>query len=318
MNNVSVKVLKKIKEAEDIISFELASAGNSPLTPFSAGSHIDVQIAPDLVRQYSLCNDPREPHRYLIAALRDPNSRGGSVALHDTVHEGDVIQISDPKNHFPLIHAKRTLLFAGGIGITPLLCMAERLAHIGADFELHYCTRSRERTAFYNRLAGSPFASRVHFHFDSGSPEQKLDLAKVLAAPLPEIHIYVCGPTGFIDHVINTANSCGWPSDQIHMEYFGAAPKDTIGDTAFRVKIASSGKEYTIPADKTVVQALQDHGIDIPVSCEQGVCGTCITRLLDGTPDHRDLYFNDEEHAKNDQFTPCCSRSKSKTLLLDL
>jgi vanillate O-demethylase ferredoxin subunit len=318
MNSITVKVVKKTQEAEDIFSFELVSADGKPLPPFSAGSHIDVQAADGVVRQYSLCNDPTEQHRYLIAVLRDPNSRGGSIAMHDTINEGDVIEISAPKNHFPLAHAKRALLFAGGIGVTPILCMAERLAQVQADFDMHYCTRSRQRTAFHDRIAASPFGDRVQFHFDDGAAGQKLNLDRLIATPEPETHIYVCGPTGFIDYVTSTAKTNGWPSEQIHLEYFGAAPQDTSGDAEFQVKIASTGKLYPIPADKTVVRVLEEHGIEIPISCEQGVCGTCITRVLEGTPDHRDLYFTDEEHAKNDQFTPCCSRAVSKLLVLDL
>jgi vanillate monooxygenase ferredoxin subunit len=271
-----------------------------------------------LTRQYSLCNDSGEQHRYRIAVLRDPASRGGSVGMHDAVHEGDIIHISEPRNHFPLHHATRSLLFAGGIGVTPLLCMAQRLATIGADFKLHYCTRSPERTAFLQEITASPFADRVQFHFDSDAPEQKLDLPSVIAQPDPGTQLYVCGPAGFIEYVVSTAKAKGWPGDQIHLEYFGAAPQDTTGDTAFEVKIASTGKTYPVPAGQSVVQALQAQGIEILTSCEQGVCGTCITRVLDGEPDHRDMYFTEEEHAKNDQFTPCCSRARSKTLVLDL
>jgi vanillate monooxygenase ferredoxin subunit len=158
----------------------------------------------------------------------------------------------------------------------------------------------------------------VRFHFDSGAPEQKLDLPSVIAQPDPGTQLYVCGPAGFIEYVVSTAKAKGWPGDQIHLEYFGAAPQDTTGDTAFEVKIASTGKTYPVPAGQSVVQALQAQGIEILTSCEQGVCGTCITRVLDGEPDHRDMYFTEEEHAKNDQFTPCCSRARSKTLVLDL
>jgi vanillate O-demethylase ferredoxin subunit len=318
MNKLAVKIIRKTKEAEDIVSFEMSSTDGKPLPPFSAGSHIDVHIRDGLVRQYSLCNDPTEQHRYLIGVLRDPSSRGGSVAIHDTVKEGDVLEISEPKNHFALTRAKRSLLFAGGIGVTPILCMAERLAQTDADFAMHYCTRSIERTAFHGRITASSFADKVSFHFDAGAPEQKLDLAALIAKPEPDTHIYVCGPTGFIEHVVNTAKANGWPSEQIHLEYFGAAAQDTSGDGAFEVKLASSGKTYTIPADKTVIEVLVEDGVDIPYSCEQGVCGTCITRVLEGTPDHRDMYFTDDERAKNDQFTPCCSRAKSATLLLDL
>lgn len=318
METLFVKVVRKVKEAEDIVSFELARADGAPLPPFSAGSHIDVQIPGGLTRQYSLCNDAIEQHRYRIAVLRDPASRGGSIAMHETVNEGDLIHISEPKNHFPLLHAPRTLLFAGGIGVTPLLCMAQRLATIGADFTLHYCTRSVERTAFRADISTSPFADRVQFHFDAGPSEQKLDLETLIAAPDADTQLYVCGPGGFIDHVVNTAKAKGWTSEQIHLEYFGAAPQDTSGDTGFDVKIASTGKSYSIAPDKTIIQVLKDNGIDILTSCEQGVCGTCITRILDGEPDHRDMYFTDEERAKNDQFTPCCSRARSKTLVLDL
>ncbi|MDE2606007.1 MAG: oxidoreductase [Burkholderiales bacterium] len=318
MTQIAVKVARKTQEALDIASFELVKPDGSALPGFSAGSHIDVQLPGGLTRQYSLCNDAAEQHRYRIAVLRDPASRGGSTAMHDAVKEGDTLLISEPRNHFPLVHAQRTLLFAGGIGVTPLLCMAQRLAQVGADFTLHYCTRSTERTAFREEIAASPYAGRVQFHHDDGDAAQKLQLEQVLARPQDGTHVYVCGPTGFIDWVVKTAERLGWGKDQVHLEYFGAAAQDTTGDRAFKVKIASSGATYEVPADQTVVQALQAHGVEVLVSCEQGVCGTCITRVLQGECDHRDLYFTDEEKAKHDQFTPCCSRAKSELLVLDL
>ncbi len=318
MEHITVKVVRKTQEAQDIASFELAREDGSALPAFSAGSHIDVQVPGGLTRQYSLCNDAAEQHRYRIAVLRDAASRGGSAGMHDAVDEGDTLHISEPRNHFPLQHASRSLLFAGGIGVTPLLCMAQRLASIDADFTLHYCTRSPERTAFREEIGASGFAQRVQFHYDAGPPEQKLNLEEALGAPDASVRLYVCGPTGFIDYVVNTAKAKGWSADHIHLEYFGAAPQDSTGDTAFDVRLASSGKTYTVGAGQTVVQALAEHGVEILTSCEQGVCGTCITRVLEGEPDHRDLYFTDDEKAKNDQFTPCCSRAKSRTLILDL
>lgn len=318
MNTIAVRVTRKNREAEGIASFELARIDGGPLPSFSAGSHIDVHVDAGVVRQYSLCNDPRETHRYLIAVLRDPNSRGGSIAMHERIREGDVISISEPRNHFPLVQARRSVLLAGGIGVTPLLCMAERLDNIGADFEMHYCSRSRERTAFLDRISASSFAQRAHFHFDDDAAGAELDLAALLARPDGDTHLYTCGPAGFIDHVTSAAKQYGWSSDNIHLEYFGAQQQASSADGEFEVRIASSGRCYTIPAGKTVVRVLEENGIDIPISCEQGVCGTCITRVLDGTPDHRDLFFTDEEKAKNDQFTPCCSRAKTRTLVLDL
>ncbi|MFI8617764.1 PDR/VanB family oxidoreductase [Acidovorax sp. NPDC077693] len=313
-----VRVAKKTAEAEGIASFELARLDGQPLPPFSAGSHIDVHVPGGTVRQYSLCNASHEQHRYRIAVLRDPASRGGSVGMHDRVNEGDVITISTPRNHFALHPAQHTLLLAGGIGVTPLLCMADRLARTGAGFALHYCTRSAERTAFAGEITASPMAPHVHFHFDAGAPEQKLDLASVLAAPGDDKRVYVCGPAGFIDHVVATAQAMGWAQDRIHLEYFAAPAQDTSGDEGFEVRIASTGKTYAIAPDISIVEALRGQGIDIMTSCEQGVCGTCITRVLEGEVDHRDMYLTDEEKASNEQFMPCCSRARSKLLVLDL
>jgi vanillate O-demethylase ferredoxin subunit len=318
MNQLSVKVVNKTQEAEDIISLELASIDGKTLPSFSAGAHIDVNIPGGLTRQYSLLNDSGEQHRYVIGVLRDPESRGGSTAIHDKVNVGDVLQISEPKNHFPLVKSRRSVLFAGGIGVTPILCMARRLSAINADFEMHYCARSPERMAFKGDIESSAFANRVHFHFDNGDDAQKLKLEQIIAQPQAETHIYVCGPTGFIDHVVNTAKEKGWATEQVHLEYFGAAQVDTSDDASFEVKIASTGQTFTVPADKSITQVLDENDVFVPVSCEEGVCGTCLVRVLEGEPEHRDLYLTDAEHAANDQMTPCCSRSKSPVLVLDL
>jgi vanillate O-demethylase ferredoxin subunit len=315
---IDVIVLSRCTEAQDICSYELASADGSPLPAFSAGAHIDVHLADGVVRQYSLCNHPAERQRYVIGVLRDPTSRGGSEHLHGQIHQGARLRISEPRNLFPLADtAQRSLLFAGGIGITPILCMAEQLAHDGADFELHYCARSSERAAFVQRLQAAPFADRVHLHFDE-RPYTALDAAKVLAARGDAVHLYVCGPGGFMAHVLDTARAKGWPEDCLHREYFAAAPVNNSLDGSFAVKLASSGQVFSVPPDKTVVQVLESHGVEIAVSCEQGICGTCLTRVLEGVPDHRDLFLSEQEQALNDQFTPCCSRSKTPLLVLDI
>jgi vanillate O-demethylase ferredoxin subunit len=316
---LQVRVAAKAVEAQDIVTLELVATDGKALPAFAAGSHVDVTLPNGITRQYSLCNDPQETHRYLIGVLRDPASRGGSQAAHDLVQEGDVLQISAPKNHFPLAHeAKKSLLLAGGIGVTPILCMAERLAITGADFEMHYATRAPERTAFRQRIAASGFADRVQFHYDNGEAAQKLDLQALLAAPQAGTHLYVCGPKGFMDAVLATARAQGWPEDQLHYEFFGAEVAKSDSDAGFEIKLASSGRIVLVPKDQTVTQALAAAGVEIMMSCEQGVCGTCLTRVLEGVPDHKDSYLTPEERAANDQFLPCCSRSKTPQLVLDL
>ena len=315
----SVRVARKATEATDICTFELVQTHGATLPSFSAGSHIDVHLPGGITRQYSLCNDPAESHRYLIGVLRDPKSRGGSQAMHDLVNVGDTLQISAPKNHFPLAHdAKRSLLLAGGIGVTPILCMAERLAIAGSDFEMHYCSRSQDRTAFVSRIQASGFSSRVQFHFDDGDAAQKLDMAVLLAAPQVGTHLYVCGPKGFMDAALGVARAAGWPASQLHYEFFAAEVEKSDTDAGFEVKLASSGRIIQIAKDQTVTQALAAAGVEVQTACEQGVCGTCLTRVLEGVPDHKDQYLTPDEQAANDQFTPCCSRSKTSMLVLDL
>lgn len=186
-----------------------------------------VHVAEGIVRQYSLCNVAGETDRYQIGVLRDPTSRGGSLAMHDQVRVGDVLKISAPKNHFPLhTGSQGSLLFAGGVGVTPILAMAEHLAGAGATFEMHYCTRAAARTAFVERIRSCSFADNVRFHHDDGPAEQKLDLASSLEGPASATHLYVCGPSGFMNAVIATARDQGWKDEQIHFEYFsGGSPR---------------------------------------------------------------------------------------------
>lgn len=314
---ISVCVASKRSIAEDIQAFDLTAVGGGALPAYTAGAHIDIEVRPGLVRQYSLCQAPSEAEGYRIAVLRDPASRGGSTAMHDDLREGDVVRISVPRNHFELEPtATRSVLLAGGIGVTPLLCMAEQLQRDGKEFVLHYCARSRARAAFHDDVANGELAAHVRFHFDEGLDASRLDLAGALGAPSAETHVYVCGPSGFIDWVFSGAEAMGWPRAQLHREYFSAeAPTANADDEAFDVRIASTGAIYAIPGGRSVTDVLAEHGIDIPVSCQQGVCGTCITRVLEGEPDHRDLVLMGDEM---DEFAPCCSRSRTPVLVLDL
>ena len=316
---LQVKVVERTDEADDVVSFALERSNGEDLPAFMAGAHIDVHLGDGLSRQYSLCSRPGDWRRYQIGVLKETESRGGSKAMHDRVQVGDELMVSEPKNHFPLAeHAEHSLLLAGGIGVTPILCMAEELTLAGRPFEMHYCGRSKARLAFTGRIAAAPYASCVALHVDDGPVEQRFDAARAIGAPAPSTHLYVCGPTGFMEHVLGTARTLGWSEDHLHREYFAAAPVDHSADGSFEIELKLSGRIVVVPADRSAANALADAGVDVPLSCEQGVCGTCVTRVLAGRPDHRDMYFTDDERARNDSFTPCCSRSLTPRLVLDL
>lgn len=318
-NTFKVRIARKALAARDIVTLELEALDGSSLPSFSAGSHIDVEVRPGLLRQYSLCNDSSEQHRYVIGVLRDPASRGGSIAVHDELQEGQEIRISRPRNLFELVpSARRSLLLAGGIGVTPILCMAERLARTDTSFTLHYCARSPERMAFREHIQAAAYADRVHLHFDDGTPEQKLDLAAVLQQQPDDTHLYVCGPSGFIDFVLASARDAGWSDDRIHYEFFSAKQVDTSADEGFEVQVASTGQVYRVGVNDTIVSVLAQAGVEISTSCEQGICGACITRVLEGEVEHRDQVLSDRERDDEGWFTPCCSRGASKRLVLDL
>lgn len=313
---LKVRVASKIDAAQDIVAFDLQAQDGSTLPPFDAGAHIDVHLPNGLVRQYSLCNDPREQERYRICVLRDPSTRGGSAAMHDLVHAGDELTISSPRNLFALVDGDHdSLLLAGGIGVTPILAMAWHLHAKGARFQMHYFTRSRDRTAFHDDLHVAPFSRSAALWFDDASAERP-SVPDLLRSASPATHVYACGPAGFLDYVTRSALETGLAPDHLHIEAFGAAPM-APGDP-FDVRLRHSGRTIRVAAEQTVVEALAAHGVMIPISCEQGICGTCLTRVCSGIPDHRDQYLTDEEHARNDQFTPCCSRSLTPILELDI
>ena len=318
MSNLNVIIESRTVEAEGICSFVLRDPLGSELPVFTAGAHVDVHVNAGLIRQYSLSNDPVERKQYRIAVLLEPQSRGGSAGMHSQLEIGQTLTISSPRNHFPLVPARRSLLLAGGIGITPILSMANTLHSQGADFELHYCGRTQNRMAFLNELANSAFSKHVQVHFDDGEPSQHVDLRAVLSSPESDVHLYVCGPGGFMNHVLDSARQIGWVEQNLHREFFAATPLDTSGDGSFEVRLARTGRTCHVPADKSVMDVLLAQGIDLAFSCESGVCGTCLTRVLEGIPDHRDSFLTDAERAANDQFTPCCSRAKTSTLVLDL
>lgn len=319
VSTLDVTVASRTSETNDIITLELVNANGEGLPAFDAGAHIDIHIPGGIIRQYSLCNDPSEKHRYKVGILKDAASRGGSIAIHENIKEGDTLTISTPRNHFPLAKdAQHSILLAGGIGVTPILCMAERLTASDSSFELHYCTRTPERTAFKNRIAKSSYAAKVIHHFDNGAKDQLLDIPNLLAKPTAGTHLYVCGPKGFMDIVLSTARTAGWQEEQLHYEFFSGEVAIKEDDGSFELYLAKSDKTLKIGAEETIIDALENAGIEIAVSCESGVCGTCLTKIIEGTPDHRDMYLTPKEQAKNDQFLPCCSRSKTPRLVVDI
>lgn len=315
---LKVKIAARQQEAADIVSFKLVDPDGHALPAFTAGAYVDVEIKPGLIRQYSLCNVPGDAH-YVIAVLQEEGSCGGSIAMHQLA-EGMLITISAPRNNFPLeTTAKKSLLFAGGIGITPLLCMAEQLSLSHADFSMHYCARSVERMAFKTRIRQSSFANNISFHFDDGAFAQKLAPEKELAKVDASTHIYICGPVGFIDWILHIARSAGWAETQLHREYFSVTQTaDTATQTAFEVQITSTGAVFLVEADQSIANALRANGVYIPTSCEQGICGTCLTNVLEGIPDHRDAFLTEDERSSNKMIMLCCSRAKSSRLILDL
>ncbi|MFU8927952.1 PDR/VanB family oxidoreductase [Acinetobacter puyangensis] len=311
-------IIDKIHQLTPTIrAFELVTADNQQLPEFTAGSHIDVFLKNGLIRQYSLSNCCLEHHRYVIGVLYDTNSRGGSACLHEQYSEGDLLSISEPRNLFDIHPQTETaILFAGGIGITPILAMAYHLKKNNTPFELHYFVRSREQIAFYGNL-NAHFAEQTYFHI-SDEAETIPDMNKILAASHPTKHLYVCGPNGFMDFIFDAAHQAHWEDSQLHQEHFVAEKIDTSDDQAFILQVKGYEKPIEVDAHQSVANALIAHGFDIPLSCEQGICGTCMLKVVDGIPEHRDLFMTDAEHAANTHFTPCCSRAKSDRLVIEI
>lgn len=314
-------VIRQIRfEAKNINSYELVSPDGDELPAFAAGAHIDVHIAPGLIRQYSLSNCPSERHRYVIGVLRDENGRGGSQALHDSLRVQGRVRISAPRNNFKLTeNAPRVLLLAGGIGITPLKSMAHALASEGREFALHYCARDSASIAFSAGLEALRKHGQVSLHLDGGKPENGLDIAGLLSSVCPDTHVYYCGPQGFMNACQSAADH--WPKDSIHFEHFKAPESSKAdsaqgGDGGFVFQIASTGRQYSVGPDEDFTDVLRANGIDIPTSCVSGLCGTCKVSYLSGQVAHNDFILDQEEQTRC--LTPCVSRGGEGVLVLDL
>src|SRR5882672_2247106 len=250
--------------AQDINGYELVDPNGRDLPRFSAGAHVGVRLGEQVWRDYSLWNDPAERRRYCIAVLREKLGEGSRL-LHDRVRVGDLVEVSLPRNHFPLAeNAERHLFLAGGIGITPIMAMIAELRRRHGEFRLHYCTRVPEKTAFRDELDLLAAMGKVVFHYDGGDPAKGLDIAALLAEPRPGTHLYYCGPAGMM--AAAAAASAHWPAGSVHCEYFsgpGAAPPARLeDDRPFRIRLARSGSEYEVPAGDTILDVLRRHGVE--------------------------------------------------------
>jgi ferredoxin-NADP reductase len=317
-NILEVRVKRISYEAESIISYELVAPGGGQLVPFTAGSHIDLHLPNGMIRSYSLVNDQSERHRYVVAVNKDRDSRGGSQFIHDNIRPGDLITISHPRNNFALCEdAAHSVLIAGGIGITPLLSMIRRLEQLGQPWELFYAARSRSAAAFLDELGSLKPNVHLNLHIDVDDERsgRAFDLAGITEKAPADAHLYCCGPVPMLAAFERaTANRA---ADRVHVEYFQAKEAPAI-EGGFEVKLARSNRTIPVDAGKTILDALLDAGVVVNYACAEGVCGTCETRVLEGTPDHRDRFLSKDEQAANETIMICCSGSKSRTLVLDL
>lgn len=311
---LTLRIAAKRMLTDDICELTLVDPSGARLPPFTAGAHVTVETPSGARRRYSLANDPQETDRYVIAVKREPEGRGGSVAMVERTEEGGELRVAAPVNEFPLLPAPRYLLIAGGIGITPILSMARQLAREGRpDFHVIYCTRSPKATAYRDVVSGPEFAGRVTIHHDEGEPDKAYDFWERLAEP-DKSFVYCCGPASLMEEVKGMTGH--WPLKAVHFEDFKPTEAIRADDRPFAVVLAKSGERVEVPAGQTILDALRGAGRRLPSSCESGVCGTCKTRLLGGEPDHRDLVLRPDE--QRDWVMTCVSRARSEELVLDL
>ncbi|MBT8614697.1 oxidoreductase [Polynucleobacter paneuropaeus] len=314
--------IKQIRhEASAIHSYELVSEDGEALPPFDAGSHIDLHLPSGAIRQYSLSNDPVEKNRYVVGVLRDEHGRGGSKEVHKALRVGDSVSVSNPRNHFQLDEsAKKVILLAGGIGITPLKSMSHRLKSLGIPFELHYCARSQENIAFHQELRNLSDAGEVQFHLDGGIPGNGLNITEMVRVLEAGSHLYYCGPAGFMKACAQAAKE---RSDiHVHFEHFKPPEKEggqaeiNVNAGELAIQIQSTGQKIALLRSESLIDALAKLGVEVSTSCQSGLCGTCKTRYISGDVEHGDCILSDAEHAE--YLTPCISHVKSGTLVLDL
>ncbi|WER46586.1 PDR/VanB family oxidoreductase [Cupriavidus sp. WKF15] len=308
--------------ADGILGFEFRPTDGQEWPMPTAGAHVDVHLPNGLVRSYSLTNRPGDSKRYLIAVNREASGTGGSRYMHDLLRVGQKVQLSEPRNNFPLSESGAPSVFiAGGIGITPIWSMVQRLSEIGAPWCVHYSARTREGAAFVDEflLLASRSGGTVHLNFDGGMKEKMLDLQAIVESSSPDCDFYCCGPVPMLRSFTEACKDLD--QDKVHLEYFAApiapAAEGCANDT-FSVVLSKSDKVVEVGPDSTILEALLAAGVDAPYSCMGGVCRACETGVIAGTPDHRDFVLSDAEKLAGDKIIICCSRAKSQDLVLDL
>src|ERR1700722_680242 len=316
---LKLRVRSVTYQAEGVLSYELVDPAGEQLPSFEAGAHIDVRIPGGFSRRYSLCDAPGNVDHYRIAVLNVAGGRGGSKAMHEAVQAGSLIEVSAPPNFFPLDErGSHSILLAGGIGVTPLLAMMERLHNQKRSYEFHYCTRTPTHTAFAERLAPHVEQGIVHIHHDGGDPRNGLDVTALLRERQEGSHVYFCGPSGFMSAVRSAV--AHWPKDSVHFEYFTSeVPADRVNGVengVTEVVLNRSQRSIAVAPSQTILEALRAAGVEAETSCESGVCGTCKTKYLQGKPEHNDYLLSDEEHET--QVLICCARVETGPLVLDL
>jgi ferredoxin-NADP reductase len=304
--------------ADGVVALDLVDPAGAELPGWEPGAHVDLLLDEGLVRQYSLCGDPRETGSWRVGVLLDPNSRGGSQHVHDRLQEGTAVRVRGPRNHFPLVDSPKYLFIAGGIGITPIKAMAESAERAGLDWSMIYLGRQRSTMAFHQELAHA-FGDRVTIWADD-ERGSFFDLAGALSDPAEDTLIYSCGPEPLLAAV---EKCCAhWPEGSLHVERFAAksVSADTLANAldSYEVVCRRSGVTVEVSDSVPMLDALEDAGIPIMSSCGEGVCGTCRATVLEGTPDHRDSLLTEAERASGNVILPCVSHSRSPKLVLDL
>ncbi len=312
MDDLQMRVAARRPLTQHICEFTLEPVEDVTLPSFEPGAHITIETPSGAMRRYSLVNDGTAPEAYKIAVKREAASRGGSSSMHDDAMEGTVLRIQEPENSFPLEEAPEYLLIAGGIGVTPIYAMAQHLKREGKPFNIIYCTRTKEDTAYLDDMVEA-FGDKLVVHHDNGDEDEVYDFWDHFEEPR-NMRVYCCGPEPLMEEIESISGH--WPEGRVNFEDFKPVEVVREDDSPFEVTLQKSGKTVTVPADRSILEALREAGVSTVSSCESGTCGTCKTKLVSGTADHRDMVLMD--HEQSDHIMICVSRAKEGDLVLDL